>query len=168
MTTVKLRAPTDSGSVSIGGREIKIEDGQIEVTQEQAAVLRESHGFVDPGADPKTTGSGDGVVIPRADFFAGLKQLGIVLADGIPADKLVEAFREGCARQDERLKFELGAAEKRHADEVTAAEKRGEDKAIAALSNAEGAALSDLKKAAAPPDQAVKQAAATTEAAKGA
>jgi hypothetical protein len=147
-TMVKLRAPTDTGSVNVGGREMKIEDGQVEVTQEQAAVLRESHGFIDPSEGPRAPASGSAdpnrVSLSRAVVIAALKNLGIIVADKIPDDKIEQALTEAAGRQGERVAFEIAAAEAR-------GEKAGEEKAVAALNRAEGAALDDLKKAAAAP-----------------
>lgn len=134
---IRLQAPKGATSFVHDRATYEVADGYIEVPNDVVASEAKSHGFIDEKAPPAAATPG-GVVIPRADFFAGLKQLGILGAENIPADKLVTAFREGCARQDDRLKFELGSADRRHADrldqEVTAAEKRGEDRALATLS----------------------------------
>jgi hypothetical protein len=136
---MKLRAPTESGSVSVGGREYPIENGFVEVSDAAAvAVLRESHGFRDPHAPapaqkPKVEAGKDTVAIPRSDLLANLKALGIVIPPeaNVANDKLIEALREGCARQDERVKHEIDLAE-----------QRGEQRALETLTKHDSAPAS--------------------------
>lgn len=141
MPSIRLRAPEGAISFTHDRDTYPVENGFIEVGSTSAAEVAKSHGYVDdkaPKPIPPATISGDMVAIPREQFFTGLKALGIVLAEGIPADKLVVAFMEGCTKQDARLKFEINANDRKHADrlegEVAAAEKRGEERALAALS----------------------------------
>lgn len=143
MPIIRLRAPAGATSFKHDRDTYEVQSGYIEVPSAAVAAEAKSHGYSDE-TDPRAS-SVDGVVIPRADFFAGLKHLGIMVAEGLPADKVIEAFREGCARQAERLDFELKAADRRHAErldqEVAAAEQRGEDKAITTLTAAKDAEI---------------------------
>lgn len=141
---ILLRAPAGATGLKFGDREYLVDrDGEIEVPEEAFAVAK-SHGYylakdgpAKAPVDPATS-----VSIPKPVFFDGLKALGIVLVDAtMPQDKLIEAFTEGCKRQDERLRYEMSRNDRAHAerldDEIKEAEARGAELALKQLADAD-------------------------------
>lgn len=111
---IKLKAPAGVLSACVAGATIKVVDGFAEV---DAALISElkSHGFVDPNEAPEAAPlvttqqpAGDVVAIPRSAFMAALKDLGVALADNLPASVLTQALGEAAAQQGARIQHEVG------------------------------------------------------------
>jgi hypothetical protein len=117
---IEMLAPLGVTSFSHDGVEHHVKDGSVHVEHHIAQVLR-SHGFW-PKDEPKpkpVLSAEDHVRSPREQFFDGLAALGVVGAENVPQDKLVDVFKEACDRQAERLAFEVKAAENRVLAELT-------------------------------------------------
>lgn len=118
---VEMRVPKGVSSYSVAGRQVDVKDGAniIDVPTEHVETLK-SHGFVEVALKIPSTDSRhrDHVAILRDDLVLMLKNLGIIVTDGAPDVKLVEALSEGCRRQSDRVAHEIRAAEARVRAEV--------------------------------------------------
>jgi hypothetical protein len=111
---IRLKAPTDGGTVSVEGIQHQIVDGFVEVRAEHFEQLK-SHGFYDPRNPPpnKVAERGINVAVPRLILERALKQLGIAAATTMTDEQMVVALEEASRRQAERLAYEVNQARRR-------------------------------------------------------
>lgn len=129
MSEVRLKAPSDSGSFSVGGVEHHVKDGYVTVPGHVAAVLTETHGFTHAGQSDRVDKSAarvpsDHIAVPRGVVDDVLRNLGAVVPDAMTDEKKVSILADVATRLNERIAFETRAAEERADNAEKAADER--------------------------------------------